>query len=84
MSSDGQSPRSRSPKGEKANGNLPNGSPPGDKAAGEKPNEHSALCDQIWDAIGPQMDTKHSNFKEDVKTHVNSLVGKQLERLEKD
>ena len=41
-------------------------------------------AEQIWDAIGPKMDKKNNDFKEDVKKVVNTLVGKQIERLEKD
>ena len=80
MSSDG-SPRSRSPKGEKAKGDLPNASPPVVAVANDDPD---SWTEQIWDAIGPKMDKKNDDFKDDVKQIVNTLVGKQIERLEKD
>ena len=40
------------------------------------------LSDQLWDDICPRLDVKLDGFKDDVKKVVNSLVGKQVERLE--
>ena len=68
------SPRSRSPKDNK--GSLSKGS---DGSA----DDPESWTEQIWDAICPKMDEKLGGFKTDVKQVVNTLVGKQLERLEK-
>ena len=72
MSSADGSPRSRSPKGEKAKGSPPN-------ASAAAANDPDSWAEQIRDAIGPKMDEKNNDFKEYVKKVVNSLVGKQIE-----
>ena len=74
MSSADGSPRSRSPKGEKAKGSAPDVS----AAAADDPD---SWTEQILDAIETKMDKKNNDFKENVKKVVNSLVGKQIERL---
>ena len=76
MSHDG-SPRSRSPSGGKAKPSK--AVPTGADGASDDPETWS---DQIWDDICPRLDVKLDGFKDDVKKVVNSLVGKQAERLE--
>ena len=83
MSSDGD--RSRSPKGE-ANPSKakPSKAPGGEDKSSADP---STWSDQIWDEICPKLDVKlegfQTVFKESVKTVVNTMVGKHVERLDK-
>ena len=62
--------RSRSPPGGKA---KPSQTPTGADGSADDP--------ETWSA---KLDVKLDGFKDDVKKVVNSLVGKQIERLEKD
>ena len=75
MSSDG-SPRSRSPKGDKAKGEAPIASPPVVATAAAANDDPDSWTEQIWDAICHNMNKKNDDFKDDVKKVVNTLVKK--------
>ena len=74
------SPRSRSPArntgDDKATAAIP---VPGDGSS-DDPN---TWADQVWDTVCPKLDEKLGGFTGDVKQVVNTLVGKQVQRLEK-
>ena len=76
------SPRSRSPARNTGDNKATAASPPlpGDGSS-DDPNMWS---DQVWETICPKLDEKLGGFKDDVKQVVNTLVGKQVQRLEKD
>ena len=74
------SPRSRSPPRETGKKEKAKPSSKGADAPSDNPETWS---DQIWDDICPRLDVKLDGFKDDVKKVVNTLVGKQVERLEK-
>ena len=49
----------------------------------DKGNDTLSMADNLWAAIEPKIDQKNSEFKDDVKNVVGSLVNQQIERLEK-